>query len=106
MAEATFDDLVAWLSEREGKSVHVQVGTPDPDAGIEADTVPIVINVVIGGVEPASETDKDRLMVLVRLPDLSRSRFYFDPATVSRIDHHLDVMRVWFYDRFYIGLVS
>jgi len=76
MADMSFDDAVEWLSSQEGKSVAVEIGTKDPTTDIDAMTIPLVMHVTLGGIESASEVDKDRLMVLIQLPDMQRSRFY------------------------------
>lgn len=99
----TFDEAVEWLSSKEGESVAIEIGTEDPTADIEAMTIPLVMHVTLGGVESASETDKNRLMVLIRIRDKTRSRFYLDPVTVTKIDGSPGTFRLWFHDRFYLG---
>lgn len=103
MAEMSFDDAIEWLSGKEGESVYVEVGTKDPTVEIDAVTAPVAMHVTLGGVESASETDKDRLMVLIRLPELQRSRFYLDPAAVTRVEGAPGTFRLWFHDAFYVG---
>ena len=66
--------------------------------------IPLVMNTTLGGVESASETDTDRLMVMTRLPELEQSCFYFDPQRISRIEFYLGVAKVWFHEQFYIAL--
>ena len=61
------------------------------------------MHVTLGGVESASETSKDRLMVLIRLPEMNRSRFYLDPATVAKVEGAPGAFRLWFHDAFYPG---
>lgn len=56
------------------------------------------------GSESASEVDKDRLMVLIQLPDMQRSRFYLDPAAVTKVEGAPGTFRLWFHDdAFYVG---
>lgn len=104
MAEMSFDDAVEWLSSREGKSVAVEIGTKDPTVEIDAMTIPLVMHVTLGGIESASEVDKDRLMVLIHLPEMQRSRFYLDPAAVTKVEGVPGTFRLWFHDdAFYVG---
>ena len=103
MADMNFDDAVEWLSSREGKSVAVEIGTKDPTTDIDAMTIPLVMHVTLGGIESASEVDKDRLMVLIQLPDMQRSRIYLDPATVTKVEGVPGTFRLWFHDAFYVG---
>jgi hypothetical protein len=104
MAEMTFDEAVEWLSSRDGKSVAVEIGTKDPTTDIDAMTIPLVMHVTLGEIESASEVDKDRLMVLIRLPEMGeRSRFYLDPAAVTRVEGTPGTFRLWFHDAFYVG---
>lgn len=104
MAEMSFDDAVEWLSKKEGQSVYVEIGTKDPTVEIDAVTAPLAMHVTLGGIESASETDKDRLMVLIRLPEINRSRFYLDPATVTKVEGGPgSPFRLWFHDAFYVG---
>jgi hypothetical protein len=86
MAEMTFDEAVEWLSHKTEQEVAVEIGTSDPTVAIDAMTIPLVMWVKLGSVEPASETDKDRLMILIRLPNMKRSRFYLDPASVTKVE--------------------
>jgi hypothetical protein len=99
----SFDDAVAWLSNKEGESVAVEIGSKDPTTDIDAMTIPLVMHVTLGGIESASEIDKDRLMVLIRLPDMQQSRFYLDPATVTKVEGVPGTFRLWFHDVFYVG---
>lgn len=72
---------------------------------IDAVTVPLVMHVTLGSVESASETDKDRLMVLIRLPEVGeRSRLYLDPAAVTKIGGAPGTFRPWLHNAFYVGL--
>jgi hypothetical protein len=103
MAEMTFDQAVEWLSSKEGESVAAEVGSNDPTTDIDAMTIPLVIHVTLGGVESASETTKDRLMVLIQLPDMTRSRFYLDPAAITKVHGVPGTLRLWFHDAFYVG---
>src|SRR5215207_6885398 len=103
MAEMSFDDAIEWLSSQEGKSVAVEIGTQDPTTDIDAMTIPLVMHVTLGSIESASEIDKDRLMVLVQLPDMQRSRFYLDPATVTKVEGVPGTFRLWFHNTFYVG---
>lgn len=104
MAEMSFDDAVEWLSSQEGKSVAVEIGTGDLTTDIDAMTIPLVMHVTLGGIESASETDKDRLMVLIRLPAMGdRDRFYLDPVAVTKIEGVPGTFRLWFHDAFYVG---
>jgi hypothetical protein len=98
-----FDILLGWLSEREGKSVYIEVGTDDPDPNLEADSFPIAIRAVLGEIEPAHDTDHDRLAAMVRLPELQRSRIYLEPQRITRVERWGDAFKVWFHDSFYVG---
>lgn len=80
MAEMDFDNAIEWLSGKEDESVYVEVGTKDPTIEIDAVTAPLAMHVTLGGIESASETDKDRLMVVIGLPELQYSRIYLDLA--------------------------
>lgn len=102
MAEMSFDDAIEWLSSREGKSVYVEVGTKDPTFELDSVTAPLAMHVTLGRVEPASETDKDRLMVVIALPELQHSRIYLDPAAVTKVAGPPG-MGLWFHDAFYVG---
>jgi hypothetical protein len=100
----SFDNAVEWLSSKEGKCVAVEIGTKDPTVDIDAMMIPLVMHVTLGGIESASEVDKDRLMVLIQLPDMQRSRFYLDPATVTKVEGGPGLVRLWFHDdAFYVG---
>jgi hypothetical protein len=103
MSGMSFDDVVEWLSSKAGKSVAVEIGSNDPTADLDAMTIPLVMHVTLDGIESASETDKDRLMVLIRLPELNRSRIYLDPSTVTRIEGSSGAFRLWFHDAFYLA---
>jgi hypothetical protein len=76
MAEMSCDNAIEWLSGKGGESVYVE---------IDAVTAPLAMHVTLSGIESASETDKDRLMVLIRLPELQRSRFYLDGSTFATV---------------------
>ena len=102
MAELTFDDAIEWLSGKEGKSVYVEVGTKDPTIEADAVTAPLAMHVTLGSVEPASETDKNRLMVVIALPELKYSRIYLDPAAVTKVAGPPGI-RLWFHGSFYVG---
>jgi hypothetical protein len=102
LAEMDFDEAIEWLSSKEGKSVYIEVGTKDPTYA-DSVTAPLAMHVKLGGVEPASETDKDRLMVVIALPELQRSRIYLDPAAVTKVEAWLGNLRLWFHDAFYVG---
>ena len=106
MPDLSFDEAIEWLSSKEGESVAVEIGAKDPTADIDAMTVPLVMHVTLGGVESASETSKDRLMVLIRLPGMNRSRFYLDPATVTKVEGAPRAFRLWFHDAFYLGFAG
>lgn len=104
MPDMTFDEAIEWLSSKEGESVAVEIGTKDPTIEIDAVTVPLVMHVTLGGIESASETDKDRLMVLIHLPEVGeRSRLYLDPAAVTKIEGAPGTFRLWLHNAFYIG---
>lgn len=103
MADMSTDDAVEWLSSQEGKSVAVEIGTKDPTTDLDAMTILLVMHVTLGGIESASEVDKDRLMVLIQLPDMQRSRFYLDPTTVTKVEGVPGTFRLWFHDAFYVG---
>lgn len=103
MPDMSFDEAVEWLSAKAGESVAVEIGSKDPTTDIDAMNIPLVMHVTLGGIESASETDKDRLMVLIRLPELQRSRFYLNPATVTKVEGVPGTFRLWFHDAFYVG---
>lgn len=98
MAEMSFDDAIEWLSGKAGESVYVEIGTKDPTVEIDAVTAPLAMHVTLAGIESASETSKDRLMVLIRLPELTESRFYLDPASVTKVEGVPGTFRLWFHD--------
>lgn len=104
MAEMSFDDAIEWLSGKDGESVYVEIGTKDPTVEIDTVTVPLAMHVTLGAIESASETDKDRLMVMIGLPELQRSRFYLDPAAITKVEGGPgSPFRLWFHDAFYVG---
>jgi hypothetical protein len=96
------DEAIEWLSSKKGKSVYVEVGTKDPTFA-DSVTAPLAMHVTLGGVEPASETDKDRLMVVIALPELKSSRIYLDPAAVTKVEIWGGTLGLWFHNAFYIG---
>lgn len=108
MAEATFTDLIDWLSDHNGKSVSVEVGTDDPDADPSrpTDTIPLRFRSTLGAVENAENEDYGRKAVLIRLHGGTDSgRVYFDPAWITRIQIH-SAVKVWFHGAFYIALAA
>jgi hypothetical protein len=98
-----FDTLLGWLSEREGKSVYIEVGTDDPDPNLQADSFPIAIHTVLGGIESAHDIEHDRLAAMIRLPELKSSRIYLEPKRITRVERWGDAFKVWFHDAFYVS---
>jgi hypothetical protein len=91
------------LSQREGKRVYVEVGTTDPEGNGNDDAIVLRSWMILGAVEPAHDTDRDRMVVMVRLPQLGSdsSCIYFDPARITRILAHGQTYKVTFHNSFY-----
>jgi hypothetical protein len=79
LPDASFDEFLEWVSAREGKSVYLEVGTSDPDSELPADAFPVAMHVTLGPIEPAHDTDQDRMTAMIRLAGGDRDRLYFDP---------------------------
>lgn len=102
--EATFDQLLEWLQSRSGKRVYLEVGTTATDTEMEAEAFPVALWVTIEGIESATNIDlPDRMGVMVRLGE-ERNRLHLEPERITRIERHIDAWKVWYLDRFYVGL--
>ena len=104
MSEATFDDLLQWLQEREGESVYLEVGTDAPDAEHLADAFPVAMHVTIEGIQPATNLDlPDRMAVVVKLGGGERNRLYLEPERITKIVIH-GAAKIWYLGKFYVAL--
>lgn len=104
MGDATFNDLFDWLADREGERVYVEVGTTDPESEHSADAYLLALHAQLGRIEDATDMDRGRDVVLVRLLGGERDRLYFDPKRITRVQLHGGAAKVWFHDAFYVGL--
>jgi hypothetical protein len=59
MSEATFDELLQWLEEHEGRSVYLEVGTDALDTAQVADVLPVAMHVTLN-VQRHSGGDESR----------------------------------------------
>lgn len=104
VADVTFNDLFDWLADREGERVYVEVGTTDPESKQPADAYLLALHTQLGRIETATDMDRGRDVVLVRLFGGERDRLYFDPQRITRVEIHGGAAKVWFHDAFYVAL--
>jgi hypothetical protein len=103
MAGATFTEVVDWLIDHAGEPVYVEVGMIDP-AGQQLDNAIVVtMHPTLGEVENATDIDRERNAVVVRLVGGERDRIYIDPARVTRVEGGGGVLKVWIHDASYIA---
>jgi hypothetical protein len=104
MAQSTFDELLQWLQEHDGRSVYLEVGTDAPDTAQPADAFPVAMHVTLNGIQSATNLDRpDRMAVMVRLDGGDQNRLYLEPDRITKILIHGGV-KIWFLERFYVGL--
>lgn len=104
MGEATFDELLQWIQDREGRSVYLEVGTDAPDNEYATSALPLAMHVTVEGIQPATNLEvPDRMAVMVKLGHGNRNRLYLEPERITKILIHGGV-KIWYLGKFYVGL--
>lgn len=104
MSKHEYSDVINWLADREGVTVYMEFGGPNPELNPETDQrYPLAIHTKLGKIDIGVNADHDnRGIVYLRLPELGdRSRIYIDKEWVSRVEIDGTVLRVWFTDDSY-----
>ena len=104
MTESTFDELLQWLEEHDGRSVYLEVGTDARHTAQPANAFPVAMHVTLNGIQSATNLDRpDRMAIMVRLDGGDQNRLYLEPDRITKILIHGGV-KIWFLERFYVGL--
>lgn len=119
--DLTFSQLVDYLSDREGKNVYVEIGTPDHEGPERADLFILKLHGYrLGKVEDAtdySSQERRGLMVWLERRDSEpvgedgereeSTRFFIVPQRVTKIQGDpARGLKVWLDNDVYIGLVN
>ena len=98
-AESTFDELLQWLQDHDGRSVYLEVGADATNTAQPANAFPVAMHVTLNGIESATNLDRpERMAVTVRLEGGDQSRLYLEPDRISKILVHGGV-KIWFLER-------
>jgi hypothetical protein len=102
--EPTFTDVIDWLADRQGRSVYVEVGMPDPTMDSN-DAIVLAVHVELDSVRDGVDVSHERGIVYLPLAgiDSDRNRIYIDRARVTEIQVNPGALRVFFHDSFYVA---
>ncbi len=99
----TFDDVMDWLTEREGQEVYVEVGVEDPTLD-NNDYFPVAMHVTLGKVGLGEDAGHQRGLAWLPFSGGDRNRIYFDPARVTDITINHAGLKLTFHDSIYVAM--
>jgi hypothetical protein len=89
-----FEEACAWLDERAGKNLVIEIGADDPRADeygpVEGSAIYAILHVTLGALIDGTDEDYDRPIKVLSIESLNdRSRLILDPARVRevKVDH-------------------
>ena len=105
--DPTCNDVIDWLSEREGKQVYVEIGLHDPPQDSTDIIVAMQHDVALGKPQIGENLDHEGCGVTyLPFAGHERNRFFIDPTHISAIRAGGPGFKIWFHDATYIGFVG